>query len=63
MIRTNSDCFLDTKRPVNFPLEDKHTINEHQLQQQQQQQQQDFIFTPIIITRKSHAATQEKNRS
>ena len=30
MIWTSSACFsLDAKRPVNFPLEDKHTVNEH----------------------------------
>ena len=30
MIWTSLQCFsLDAKRPVNFPLEDKHTVNEH----------------------------------
>ena len=30
MIRTNSEWFfLDAKRPVSFPLEDKHVVNEH----------------------------------
>ena len=30
MIRTSLECFpLDTKRPVSFPLEDKHAMNEH----------------------------------
>ena len=30
MIRTNSECFFrDAKRPVRFPLEDKHVVNEH----------------------------------
>ena len=29
MIRTSLECFpLDTKRPVSFPLEDKHAMNE-----------------------------------
>ena len=29
MIRTSLECFpLDTKRPVSFPLEDKHATNE-----------------------------------
>ena len=29
MITTNLECFLDTKRPVSFPLEDKHVVNEY----------------------------------
>ena len=30
MIRTSSECFsLDAKRPVGFPFEDKHAVNEH----------------------------------
>ena len=30
MIWTSSECFsLDSKHPVNFPLEDKHMMNEH----------------------------------
>ena len=30
MTWTSSDFFsLDAKRHVNFPLEDKHTVNEH----------------------------------
>ena len=30
MIRTNSEWFfLDAKRPVSFPREDKHVVNEH----------------------------------
>ena len=30
MIRTSSECFsLDAKRPISFPLEDKHEVNEH----------------------------------
>ena len=34
MIWTSSGCFsLDAKRPVNFPLEDKHTVNEHHVAQ------------------------------
>ena len=31
MTRTSSECFsLDTKRPVSFPVEDKHAVNEHE---------------------------------
>ena len=34
MIRTSLECFpLDTKRPVSFPLEDKHAMNEHHVAQ------------------------------
>ena len=31
MIRTNTECFvfLDAKRPVSFPLKDKHVMNAH----------------------------------
>ena len=29
IIRTNSECFFDAKRPVSFLLEDKHVVNEH----------------------------------
>ena len=29
VIKTNSGCFLDGKRLVSFPLEDKQVVNEH----------------------------------
>ena len=29
MIRTNLECFLDAKRPLSFPLEDKHVVNKY----------------------------------
>ena len=34
MIRTNTECFvfLDAKRPVSFPLKDKHVMNAHHVE-------------------------------
>ena len=51
MIRTSSECFsLDAKRPVSFPLEDKHAVNEHHITRKSHDVTEKNVLTWCIST-------------